>query len=114
MTALFVLIAAFQPLHLFPFQLTYNVLIPAYCVRDQAVSAVLLAGTGVFEVSTAVFSQREQRTKAEQAVETFGVCVGMTGIILTFPVCKVAVIVLFHGLISLLALDDACVKKCRL
>jgi len=82
--------------------------------RPFAALSFRVSGTGVFEVSTAVFSQREQRTKAEQAVETFGVCVGMTGIILTFPVCKVAVIVLFHGLISLLALDDACVKKCRL
>ena len=55
-------------------------------MRPQAAGAVLDPTGGIPEIPAAPIPQRIKGAVAEQAVEGFGICPGMTGEVFTFPI----------------------------
>ena len=68
-----------------------NIVIPAFGVGYQAVTAVLDPIFHIAEISSAAVPQRIQRTVTKQAAEVLRVSPCMAGEILTFPVLEIRI-----------------------
>lgn len=64
-------------------------------MRNQAICTILDSLFGVAEIPAALVTQSVQRAVAEQTVEIIPVCF-MAREILTIPVLKIRMVILFH------------------
>lgn len=69
-------------------------LIASLRMRDQAITAVLLAGLCILKISSAFCAQTIQRAVAEQIIKIFKVSTLMAGIVYTGRICKKGMVIL--------------------